>query len=171
MHPTQWLVCSGRPEGRLYSCLGPLLKVYFASVCGFYPSTSQCSGRTVPGKAWSHRQVLEGCQKFESSWDLSIFKVGLQRGPFELLDSVELKFLSRQRSRPRSLPSRGSRIFKHLQWVKSALYSGRPTLMLSWDPGLDTCPRFPPHPFAIRWWTCKHYLGGGRSSLGIAVSL
>ncbi len=80
MHPTQWLVCSGRPEGRLLSCLGPLLKVYFASVCGFYPSTSQCSGRTVPGKAWSHRQVLEGCQKFESSWDLSIFKVGLQRG-------------------------------------------------------------------------------------------
>ncbi len=28
------------------------------------------------------------------SWDLSIFLVGLQRGPFELLDSVEQKFLS-----------------------------------------------------------------------------
>ncbi len=29
-----------------------------------------------------------------SSWDLSIVLVGLQRGPFEPLDSVELKFLS-----------------------------------------------------------------------------
>ncbi len=28
------------------------------------------------------------------SWDLSIVLAGLQRGPFELLDSVELKFLS-----------------------------------------------------------------------------
>ncbi len=28
------------------------------------------------------------------SWDLSIILAGLQRGPFELLDSVELKFLS-----------------------------------------------------------------------------
>ncbi|KAL0192478.1 hypothetical protein M9458_010774, partial [Cirrhinus mrigala] len=28
------------------------------------------------------------------SWDLSVILTGLQRGPFELLDSVELKFLS-----------------------------------------------------------------------------
>ncbi len=29
-----------------------------------------------------------------ASWDLSIVLAGLQRGPFEPLDSVELKFLS-----------------------------------------------------------------------------
>ncbi len=64
----------------------------------------------------------------------------------------------RQRSWPRSLPSKGSGTSKHFWWVKSALCSGRTTLTLSWDPGLDTCPRFPPRPSAIRWWTCKHCL-------------
>ncbi len=43
--------------------------------------------------------------------------------------------------------SRGSGTSKHFRWAKSALCSGRPTLTLSWDPGLDTCLRFPPLPF------------------------
>ncbi len=64
----------------------------------------------------------------------------------------------RQRSWPRSLPSRGSGTSKHFRWANSALCLDRTTLTLSWDPGLDTCPRFPPRPSAIRWWTCKHCL-------------
>ncbi len=31
--------------------------------------------------------------------------------------------------------------------------------MLYWDPGLDMCPKFPPHPLGFRWWTCKCYPG------------
>ncbi len=44
---------------------------------------------------------------------------------------------------------------KHFRWALWALCSGRPTLMLFWDPGLDTCLRFPPRPSVIRWWTIK----------------
>ncbi len=40
------------------------------------------------------------------SWDLSIILAGLQRGPFEPLDSVELKFLSAKTGH--TLPSKGS---------------------------------------------------------------
>ncbi len=70
------------------------------------PSTRQtyalrCSGRPVPGKAWSHREAPEVCQEDESlqATPCALFgplyrPAGLQRGPFEPLDSVELKFLS-----------------------------------------------------------------------------
>ncbi len=32
-------------------------------------------------------------------------------------------------------------------------------LTLSWDPGLDMCPKFPPCPSGTRWWTCKRCPG------------
>ncbi len=34
-------------------------QVYIESVCGRYHGPSRCSGRPVPGKAWSHREVNE----------------------------------------------------------------------------------------------------------------
>ncbi len=40
------------------------------------------------------RRMNPSRSPFVPSWDLSIILAGLQRGPFELLDSVELKFLS-----------------------------------------------------------------------------
>ncbi len=85
-------------------------------------------------------------------------QAGLQRGPFELLDSAELKFLSAKTALLTALTSisRGSGTSKHFRWAKSALCSGGPTLTLSWDSGLDTCLRFPPRPSVISWWTCKH---------------
>jgi len=39
------------------------------------------------------------------SWDLSIILAGLQRGPFELLNSVEMKFLSAKTALLTALPS------------------------------------------------------------------
>ncbi len=76
----------------------------------------------------------------------------------------------RQRSWPRSLPSRGSGTSKHFRWAKSALCSGGL---------LSHCPETPA-------WICaqgSHHalprsggepastdFGGGRSSLGVAVS-
>ncbi len=82
------------------------------------------------------------------SWWVPV-QAGLQRGPFELLDSAELKFLSAKTALLTALTSisRGSGTSKHFRWAKSALCSGRPTLTLSWDPSLDTCLRFPPRPF------------------------
>ncbi len=38
------------------------------SLCGCYRSSSRGSGRPVPGKARSHRQVPEGYQKVKSSY-------------------------------------------------------------------------------------------------------
>ncbi len=35
------------------------------SVCARYCGPPRCSGRPVPGKAWSHREVPEGCQEDE----------------------------------------------------------------------------------------------------------
>ncbi len=84
------------------------------------------------------------------SWDLS--NVLAFRGIL-----LSRWILSSLNSWLRSLPSRGSRTSKHFRWVKSALCSVQPTLTLSWDPGLDMCPRFPPHLCTIRWWTCKHW--------------
>ncbi len=91
------------------------------------------------------------------SWDLSIVLAGHQRGPFEPLDSVELKFLSAKTvllTAVTSIKRVGD--LQAFSVMKSALCSGRSTLTLSWDPSLDMCPRFPPRPSVIRWWTCKH---------------
>ncbi len=84
-------------QERLERRLSPsTLKVYVAAIAAHHNAVD---GRSL-GKH-DHREVPEGGQEDESlqaspwpSWDLSIVLAGLQRGPFEPLDSVELKFLS-----------------------------------------------------------------------------
>ncbi len=109
-------------------------------------------------------------EKLERRLSLSIVLDGLQRGPFELLDSVGLKILLAKTALLTALTS--IKRIGDLQvfwWVKSAFCSGRPTLT-SWDPGLDTCPRFLPRPSTFSCEPGSTALGGGRPSLGVAVS-
>ncbi len=135
--------------------------LHLESVCSRYCGSPRYSGRPVPGKAWSHCEVPEGG-----------FPPGLPLCPLGTSLSSWLEFrgaplsrwtqsswsscLLRQSSWPRSLPSNGSGNSRRFREAKSDLCSGQSTLTLSWDPGLDTCPRFPPRPSEIRWWTCKH---------------
>ncbi len=53
-----------------------------------------CSSRREDPRRCTIGVVLSFLQERLPSWDLSIVLAGLQRGPFEPLDSVELKFLS-----------------------------------------------------------------------------
>ncbi len=100
------------------------------------------------------------------SW-LNFVVVPLSRWTQSSWNSCQL----RQRSWPRSILSRGSGTSKHFWWVKSALCSGQPNLTLSWDSGLDTFLRFPPHALLRSGGEpASTALGRGRSSLGVAVS-
>ncbi len=75
-------------------------------------------------------------------------------GPFEPLDSVELKFLSLKTALLTSLTSiKRVRDLQAFSVSKECLVFG-PVCSHSWDP--VSRPRFPPRPSAIRWWTCKH---------------
>ncbi len=76
------------------------------------------------------------------SWDLSIVLAGLQRGPFEPLDSVELKFLSLKTVLLTALTS-----IKRVGDLQAFSVSEECLVFV----GLDKCPRFPPRPSAIRW--------------------
>ncbi len=127
---------------------------------------NRCSSRREDPRRCTIGVVLSFLQeRLERRLSPSTLEAGLQRGPCEPLDSVELReqvssgYLSAKTALLTALTSiRGSGTSKHFRWAKSALCLGRTTLTLSWDPGLDTCPRFPPRPSAIRWWTCKHCL-------------
>ncbi len=85
-------------QGRLERRLSPsTLKVYVAAIAAHHDAVD---GRSL-GKHDLIMRFLKGARRmnpFRSplvpSWDLSIVLAGLQRGPFEPLDSVELKFLS-----------------------------------------------------------------------------
>ncbi len=100
-------------QERLERRLSPsTLKVYVAAIAAHHDAVD---GRSL-GKHDLIVRFLKGARRMNPSrpplvpsWDLSIVLAGLQRGPFEPLDSVELKScLLRQRSWPRSLPSNGS---------------------------------------------------------------
>ncbi len=69
------------------------------------PRTSGQS-RSGPREFGGWRRMNPSRPPLVPSWDLSIVLAGLQRGPFEPLDSVELKFLSLKTAL--SLPSNGS---------------------------------------------------------------
>ncbi len=85
-------------QERLERRLSPsTLKVYVAAIAAHHNAVD---GRSL-GKHDLIVSFLKGARRmnpsrspFVPSWDLSIVLAGLQRGPFELLDSVELKFLS-----------------------------------------------------------------------------
>ncbi len=83
-----------RLERRLSSST---LKVYVAAIAAHHDAVD---GRSL-GKHDLIVRFLKGARRMNPSrsplvpsWDLSIVLAGLQRGPFEPLDSVELKFLS-----------------------------------------------------------------------------
>ncbi len=85
-------------QERLERRLSPsTLKVYVAAIAAHHDAVD---GRSL-GKHDLIVSFLKGARRMNPtrpplvpSWDLSIVLAGLQRGPFELLDSVELKFLS-----------------------------------------------------------------------------
>ncbi len=94
---TIWVVLSFLQE-RLERRLSPYtLKVYVAAIAAHHDAVD---GRSL-GKHELIVRFLKGARRMNPSrpplvpsWDLSIVLAGLQRGPFEPLDSVELKFLS-----------------------------------------------------------------------------
>ncbi len=85
-------------QERLERRLSPsTLKVYVAAIAAHHDAVD---GRSL-GKHDLIVRFLKGARRMNPSrpplvpsWDLSIILSGLQRGPFEPLDSVELKFLS-----------------------------------------------------------------------------
>ncbi len=85
-------------QERLERRLSPsTLKVYVAAIAAHHDAVD---GRSL-GKHDLIVRFLRGARRLNPSrpplmpsWDLSIVLAGLQRGPFELLDSVELKYLS-----------------------------------------------------------------------------
>ncbi len=85
-------------QERLEHRLSPsTLKVYVAAIAAHHDAVD---GRSL-GKHDLIVRFLKGARRMNPSrpplvpsWDLSIILAGLQRGPFEPLDSVELKFLS-----------------------------------------------------------------------------
>ncbi len=85
-------------QERLERRLSPsTLKVYVAAITAHHDAVD---GRSL-GKHNLIVRFLKGARRMNPSrsplvpsWDLSIVLAGLQRGPFESLDSVELKFLS-----------------------------------------------------------------------------
>ncbi len=85
-------------QERLERRLSPsTLKVYVAAIAAHHDAVD---GRSL-GKHDLIVRFLKGASRMNPSrpplvpsWDLSIVLAGLQRGPFEPLDSVELKFLS-----------------------------------------------------------------------------
>ncbi len=85
-------------QERLECRLSPsTLKVYVAAIAAHHDAVD---GRSL-GKPDLIVRFLKGARRMNPSrpplvpsWDLSIVLAGLQRGPFEPLDSVELKFLS-----------------------------------------------------------------------------
>ncbi len=85
-------------QERLERRLSPsTLKVYVATIAAHHDAVD---GRSL-GKHDLIVRFLKGARRMNPSrpplvpsWDLSIVLSGLQRGPFEPLDSVELKFLS-----------------------------------------------------------------------------
>ncbi len=85
-------------QERLERRLSPsTLKVYVAAIAAHHDAVD---GRSL-GKHDLIERFLKGARRMNPSrpplvpsWDLSIVLAGLQRGPFEPLDSVDLKFLS-----------------------------------------------------------------------------
>ncbi len=105
-------------QERLKRRLSPsTLKVYVAAIAAHYDAVDVRS----LGKHDLIVRFLKGARRMNSSrsplmptWDLSIVLAGLQRGPFDPLDSVELKFLSAKTVLlTDALPSKGSGTSKH----------------------------------------------------------
>ncbi len=95
--PVSWQPLSQPKLTVLRARQPPPLKLYVAAIAAHHDAVD---GRSL-GKHDLIVRFLKGARRMNPSrprlvpsWDLSIVLAGLQRGPFEPLDSVELKFLS-----------------------------------------------------------------------------
>ncbi len=103
------------------------------------------------------------------SWDLSIVLAGLQRGPFELLDSVELKFLSLKTALLTALKWVGD--LQAFSVTEECLVFGPVYSHVVLSPRPGYVPKVPTTPFRDQVnGPASTALGGGRSSLSVAVS-
>ncbi len=163
-------------QERLERRLSPsTLKVYVAAIAAHHDAVD---GRSL-GKHDLIVRFLKGASRMNPSrsplvpsWDLSIVLAGLQRGPFEPLDSVELKFLSLKTALLTTLTSikrvRDLQAFSVSEecLVFGPVYSH---VVLRPQPGYvpqgshHALPRSGGEPASTA-------LGGGRSSLSVAVS-
>ncbi len=133
------------------------LKVYVAAIAAHY---DEVDGRSL-GKHDLIVRFLKGARRMNPSrsplvpsWDLSIVLAGLQRGPFEPLDSVELKFLSLKTALLTALTSiKRVRDLQAFSVSEECLVFGPVCshVILRPRPGYGTYPRFPPRPSAIKW--------------------
>ncbi len=92
------------------------------------------------------------------SWHLPSVLTALKEA-FKPLQSVELKFLSLKTVLLAALATVKRVGDLQAFLVDDSYLEFRVTLTLSWDPSLDMCPKFPPCPSGIRWWTCNHCPG------------
>ncbi len=155
-------------QERLERGLSPsTLKVYVAAIAAHHDAVD---GRSL-GK---HDPIVKNPSRppLVPSWDLSIVLAELQRGPFEPLDSVELKFLSLKTALLTALTSikRGREppgVFgkRRVPCVRAGLLS-RCLETPAWiraQGSHHALPRSGGEPASTA-------LGGGRSSLSVAVS-
>ncbi len=163
-------------QERLERRLSPsTLKVYVAAIAAHHDAVD---GRSL-GKHDLIVRFLKGARRMNPSspprvpsWDLSIVLAGLQRGPFEPLDSVELKFLSLKTALLTALTS--------FKWVgdlqafsvsEECLVFGPVYSHVVLRPRPGYVPKIPTTPFrGSGGEPASTALGGGRSSLSVAVS-
>ncbi len=102
------------------------------------------------------------------SWDLSIVLAGLQRGPFEPLDSVELKYLSAKTALLTALTSiKRVGDLQAFSVREECLVFGPDYSHVVLRPRPGYVPNVPTTPFRDQ---VVNLQGGGRPSLGVAVS-
>ncbi len=106
------------------------------------------------------------------SWDLSIILAGLQRGPFEPLDSVELKFLSLKTMLLTALTSiKRVRDLQAFTVGEECLVFGPVYSHVVLRPRPGYVPKVPTNALPRSGdEPASTALGGGRSSLSVAVS-
>ncbi len=163
-------------QERLERGLSPsTLKVYVAAIAAHQDAVD---GQSL-GKHDLIVRFLKGARRMNPSrpplvpsWDLSIVLAGLQRGPFEPLDSVELKFLSLKTALLTALTSikrgRGPPgVFgkRRVPCVRAGLLSCclETPAWIRAQGSHHALPRSDGEPASTA-------LGGGRSSLSVAVS-
>ncbi len=139
------------------------LKVYVAAIAAHHDAVD---GKSL-GKHDLVIRFLRGARRLNPprphlvpSWDLPSVLSALRGAPFEPLQSVELKFLSLKTVLLSALAT-VKRVgdLQAFSVDDSCLEFGPADSTLSWDPGLDMCPKFPPCPSGTRWWTCKRCPG------------
>ncbi len=143
-------------QERLERRLSPsTLKVYVAAIAAHHDAVD---GRSL-GKHDLIVRFLKGPRRTNPSrpllvpsWDLSIILAGLQRGPFEPLDSVELKFLSLKTALLTAFTSiKRVGDLQAFSVSEECLVFGPVYSHVVLRPRPGYVPKVPPCPSAIRW--------------------